>query len=80
MKVGRKYGVKSTASGRFVFGIMEGTPERAADKLFARIKHDAYSWRFSVVEMTRIEKRDMIREKEAFRASRDFHVYGKGRR
>ena len=42
------YGIYSSLSKKFVFGIKEEIPGMAVKKLFRRIGNDARKWRFSV--------------------------------
>ena len=47
VKPQKYYGIYSTASKKFVFGIMEPTKHKAWQKLRDYIGNDANKWRFS---------------------------------
>lgn len=42
------YGIYSTVSKRFVFGIQEPSKKKAWEALFSKIGNDARKWRFEV--------------------------------
>jgi hypothetical protein len=42
------YGIYSTVSKKFVFGITESSKSKAIKALFNQIGSDAYKWRFEV--------------------------------
>ncbi|MCY8513777.1 hypothetical protein [Bacillus atrophaeus] len=47
------YGVYSTRSRKFCFGITEPSKTKARKKLFDRIGSDAYKWRFEIRKIKR---------------------------
>ncbi|CAI6275440.1 hypothetical protein [Bacillus phage SPbetaL1] len=47
------YGVYSTQSRKFCFGIKEPSKTKARKKLFERIGTDAYKWRFEIRKIKR---------------------------
>ncbi|MEK4632466.1 hypothetical protein ACTOTM_06790 [Bacillus subtilis] len=47
------YGVYSTRSRKFCFGIEEPSKTKARKELFNRIGTDAYKWRFEIRKITR---------------------------
>ena len=50
-KEGKKYGIYSTMTKQFVFGIAEDTPMLAEARLFQKIGDDARKWRFEAREL-----------------------------
>lgn len=57
------YGIWSSTSNSWVFGIYAPSKELAYEALFKRIGKDAYKWRFSAKRIPKEELKNFIRPK-----------------
>ena len=57
------YGIWSSTSNSWVFGIYAPTKELAYEALFKRIGNDAYKWRFSAKRIPKKELHNFLRHK-----------------